>query len=600
MPDRNQTILLQAQRLEHMGQLQETIQCIEQVLAMDPSSCEALRDLALVHTQNHSHDKALVYLNRALEINALDAQAYFERARVFSETGQHLVAIKNYHLSLLIHPSREQAHLETGLCYEQLQNTEQAIKSYDSALSCNPTFALAWYNKGNLLKSQLLHEEALSCYQRALGVAPELWPAWINLGLCFYALKQFNLAQKSYEHAIVLDCTNALAYYNKANALRSLGQLVLAEHNYDLALILNPRFAQALSNRGLTFKDRNLTERASQDFTAALTIDPTLIDAKWNLALLHLMKGEFALGWQGYEMRLHHPELKQHLGAQVFNAPLWDGSQSIQGKTLLVYCEQGLGDVVQFFRYLPIMTPLGAHVIFQIPAALKRLLAYLEPGIELREANNPTPKTHIDFYCALLSLPNALHNSLALVHIPEIYPLRLSPHYIEKWTRRLSTHLGTFPDSHNQCRYKSVGLVWRGNPNHKNDHNRSLPLTQLIAHLPEHTQFYVLQKDLTLAERALLNSMPNFTILSDELEDLCDTAAACIQMDLVISVDTSVAHLSATLGKETWVLLPFCADWRWLIHRKSSPWYPSVSLFRQETLHDWNGALANLCRELGT
>jgi tetratricopeptide (TPR) repeat protein len=596
MPDRNQTILLQAQRLRHVGQLREAAQCIERLLAMDPSCCEALRELAQIHTQSYSYDKALVYLNRTIEINALDAHAYFERAKIFNETGQYLVAIQNYNLSLLMHPSCEQARLEVGLCYEHLQNTEQAIKSYDSALSLNPSFALAWYNKGNLQKSQHLYEDALYSYQRALGVDSKLWPAWINLGLCFYALKKITFALISYDHAISLDCNNALAYYNKANALRALGHLMLAQHNYDIALILNPHFAQALSNRGLTFKERNLPELAHQDFTAALAIDPTLIDAKWNLALVHLMRGEYKLGWQGYELRLHHPTLKQYLGVQVLNAPLWDGSQSIQGKTLLVYCEQGLGDAIQFCRYVPIMTQLGARVIFQIPAALKQLFACLEPGIKLNEANHPTPNTHYDFYCALLSLPHALQNSLASV--PEIFPLTPSSHYIDKWTKRLNPRLRTLSDSHTKYRYNNVGLVWRGNPSHKNDHNRSLKLTQMLDFLPKHVQFYVLQKDLTQAERSLLNPIPNFTILSDELEDLCDTAAVCIQMDLVISVDTSVAHLSATLGKETWVLLPFCADWRWLIHHESSPWYPSVRLFRQDVVRDWNGPLTYMRKEL--
>ena len=259
---------------------------------------------------------------------------------------------------------------------------------------------------------------------------------------------------------------------------------------------------------------------------------------------------------------------------------MWLGSQSLQDKTILLHAEQGLGDTIQFCRYASLVAKLGAKVILEVQRPLLGLLKNLDGVSQIIARGDALPE--FDYQSPLLSLPLAFKTQLHTIPSALRY-LAGDSEKVLAWQARLGEK--TKP---------RVGLVWSGNLEHKNDHNRSLSLSQVLPYLPSSCQYICLQKELRNADQAILAQHPHIQFFGDALEDFTDTAALCDLMDVVISVDTSVAHLAAALGKPTWVLLPFSPDWRWLLDRKDSPWYPSAKLYRQERIGDWNGVLSRV------
>ena len=264
--------------------------------------------------------------------------------------------------------------------------------------------------------------------------------------------------------------------------------------------------------------------------------------------------------------------------------PLWLGDEPLNGKTIVLHPEQGLGDTIQFCRYAKLVSELGARVILQAPTALVPLLSGLDGVDELRDMQQPLPD--FDYHCPLMSLPLAFKTTLTTIPRTTRY-LQTTPEKLAAWTNTLGPK--TKP---------RVGLVWSGNAAHKNDSNRSLSLKQLLACLPEGFDYISLHKEIRTSDQALLNNQVSIRTYCHELNDFSDTAALCELMDIVISVDTSVAHLASALGKETWVLLPYAPDWRWLLDRQDSPWYQSVCLYRQDEHRDWHNVIISIAADL--
>jgi hypothetical protein len=295
-----------------------------------------------------------------------------------------------------------------------------------------------------------------------------------------------------------------------------------------------------------------------------------------------LLLGEFHKGWNEFEWRWRWGDFPSQ--KRNFTQPLWVGKESLAGKTILLHSEQGLGDAIQFSRYARMVSALGARVILEAGKPLLSLFSTLSGVSQLVERGSPLPS--FDFHCPLLSLPLAFKTQMD--SIPSSTPYLLSdPERVSRWQSRLG------------AKYKPrVGLVWRGNPTHKNDRNRSILLSQLIKHLPDHCLYVSLQKEVRDTDKDVLGYRNDIFQYGSELNDFSDTAAVCELMDIVISVDTSVAHLAGALGKEVWILLPYVPDWRWLLDRNDSPWYPTAKLYRQEVIGDWNGVLEKVKSDL--
>ncbi len=590
--DEVNSLILQAQVLHKKGDQDASELLYLNVLKLYPNHVEALQGLGLICFRTERYTQALQHLNQALDIAPDNASLFYDRAILFQTQGEYKVAIQNYNLTLFLDPYYTNAYLDRGLCFEALGEYDSAFKSYESALAVEPSFASAWYNKGNLLKTKGLFELAHHCYTVAIAINPDFWAAFTNNGLALYALKRYEEARANYDRAIDISPQTALIYYNKGNTLRSLGNLDLASLCYDKAIEINPKFTEAYANRGLIKKDQNQLIQAIDDYTTALSQTPDLLEAQWNLSIAQLMLGEWQKGWEGYELRFKHSELRQSVGAREFECPLWNGTQSLKDKKILIYCEQGLGDAIQFCRYLPLLIDIGAQVIFEVKPALKELFNSFKNSIEVIEENKYS--SSFDYYSPLLSLAKAFQTNVNTV--PPTFEIKIENAKLALWKERLNNRSKSL--SRANVKHKRVGIVWSGNPLHTNDHNRSLDLQQLIYHLPKDFEYYVLQKEISTQDQIALSLQSHIISFPGQLNNLTDTAALCLQLDLIISVDTSVAHLSATLGKPTWILLPYCPDWRWLMDVAESPWYPSVRLIRQRVRGDWSSALEQVKRAL--
>jgi hypothetical protein len=351
---------------------------------------------------------------------------------------------------------------------------------------------------------------------------------------------------------------------------------------YDRVIATKPDLANAYSNRGASLAALNRLSEALVDFDMAIAIRPEHAEAHFGRAITWLSQGDFARGWPEFEWRWETPHgraLRVHKG--FLQAP-WLGAADIAGKTILLYSERGLGDTLQFCRFAKWVRDLGATVLLQVQEPLLEILARVDGVSQLLADTQPPPP--FDVHCPLLSLPLALKIELAT--IPAAKYLQAAPARIARWREKLGAYAKP-----------RIGLVWRGDPDNPDDRKRSLPLAQLLPQLPSGFRYLSLQKELNESEQRLIAAQSDDLSPGQEL-NFAETAALCECMDLVISVDTSIAHLSAALGQKTWILLPFNSDCRWLLDRNDSPWYPSVTLYRQTRGGDWRGVLERVAADL--
>jgi tetratricopeptide (TPR) repeat protein len=360
------------------------------------------------------------------------------------------------------------------------------------------------------------------------------------------------------------------------------GEFALAIASYDRVIAINPGLADAYSNRGASLAGLNRWSEALANFDQAIAIRPDHAEAHFSRAILWLLQGDFARGWAEFEWRWKTSDGRALRERKDFSQPLWRGAEEIAGKTILLYCERGLGDTLQFCRYAKLVRELGATVLLQVQEPLVGVLSEVEGASQVFADTQPPPP--FDVHCPLLSLPLALKIELATIPAGKYLSAPLAR--IARWQAKLGE--STKP---------RIGLVWRGDPDNPVDHKRSVTLAEFLPHLPGGFQYLSLQKALTGSEQRTVAAHPVDISLWQEL-NFVETAALCECLDLVISVDTSLAHLSAALGRKTWILLPFNPDCRWLLDRNDSPWYPSATLYRQARSGDWRGVLTRVAADL--
>ncbi|OWS70081.1 tetratricopeptide repeat protein [Polynucleobacter campilacus] len=376
-------------------------------------------------------------------------------------------------------------------------------------------------------------------------------------------------------------------YFNKANSLRYLKDFEAAIQAYDQALVIEPNFAEAYCNKAGCLEQIGAYEDAIAACKKALCIDPNFATAHWNLAFCYLLLGDFENGWKEHEWRWSSPDLPIHQERRNFDQPLWLGQESLLDKTILLYAEQGLGDTLQFCRFAIQVKQLGAKVILEVQKPLVSLLSSLTGVDQIISKGEAAPA--FDYQCPLMSLPLALRAySKEAMNISMPY-LQASKESLSKWESMLGKK--TKP---------RVGIVWSGNPDHHNDWNRSIPLDQLLQLSSSEYQLVSVQKNISAADRTLLEAHPEVLSFDNDLHDFSDTAALCELLDLVITVDTSVAHVAGSLGKETWLLLPKNPDWRWLLNRADTDWYPNTRIYRQEELLNWAPVIGQVKNDLNT
>ena len=347
-----------------------------------------------------------------------------------------------------------------------------------------------------------------------------------------------------------------------------------------------PNFAAWHSNLGNVLEGLHRLEEALASYDRAIALEPDFIDANYNHGRNLLRQGNFAQGWEKFEYRWKSPILAKNVCIpRNFLRPLWLGNESLHGKTILLHAEQGLGDTLQFCRYIACVVATGARVIVEVPEPLIYLLHASIAGVAHWYAKG-VELPDFDYHCPLLSLPLAFHTRLGTIPAQIPY-LCADANKVQHWQLLLGGK--TKP---------RIGLAWSGRPEHQNDHNRSLRLADLIAYLPAQFDYVCLQKEVRDVDKFTLQTTPQIRSFCDALTDFTDTAALIQNMDLIISVDTSIAHLAGALGKPLWLLLLWVPDWRWMLDRTDSPWYPSARLFRQPARGDWAQVLQQIGEEL--
>jgi tetratricopeptide (TPR) repeat protein len=497
------------------------------------------------------------------------------------QSGHLAEACGHYMEALRLSPESFDANYLMGLGLIAMEKKENALRFLSRSLSLEPGHALALWHFGGLFQSIGIKDAAFTCFNRARFVDPGIADAHARSGDILKSIQDFAGAAECYALAIEKAPENHTYSYELGTALKAWGKLEGATFSFKRCLIYQPDHVNTWTNLGNTLKDLNQLEQALYCHDRVMRLSPGEKSTLLNQSLIFLLKGDYQKGWGLYESRWD-TLLKDE--RRDFKQPRWTGREPVRGKTLFVYSEQGLGDTFQFCRYLPILAGQGVRVIFEAPPEMRALLSSLRGAITLTTPGRPPPP--FDFHVPLLSLPIAFGTKLET--IPRTIPYLFPPSdQLNFWRTRLKSF---------SC--PKIGLAWSGGTHFKNDQNRSMSLSALkeLLELPVH--FHVVQKEIRPADRALCDQYLNLHDHGSMLHDFADTAALISALDLIITVDTAVANLAGALGARVWVLLPFAPDFRWLLNREDSPWYPTARLFRQEVTRSWPDVISKVTSSL--
>ncbi len=603
-----------ALRYHHSGDLAEAERRYRQVLSIDPRHAPSLHMLGLIaHARGHS-EAAIKQIGEAIAFNDRVPEFHHNLGNVLREAGGLEAAAIAYQRALDLRADSVDTLYNLGNLSQDLGRPDDALAYFEQAAVLRPASVEILNNLGAALHDHGRLDEAIACYRRALSLRPDSVESLANYGAALSDAGQLDLAADQYaravalepdraetlnglgivlreqgkpaaaiahfERALSLDPDRAETHNNLAIAFEHAGDLRAATAHYQKAVSLSPRQPEIHNNLGNAFEHQGMLDEAMACYQRALALKPDYAEAHYNRSLLRLLLGDFAQGWAEYEWRWRcktNPETGYPL------RPRWSG-EPLAGKTILIQTEQGFGNSFQFLRYVPALAERGAKVVLTVPGALIRLAKTL-PGVSaVLSEGDATPD--VDFYCPLLSLPHLFDTRLETV--PASVPYLAPPGDTSAaWSGRLLASPGL-----------KIGLVWSGNPANRLNSSRSIPLLALepLRRIPGITWFSLQVgspgEDIALARGQTVTDLSPFLI------DFAETAAAICRLDLIISVETAVAHLAGALGRPVWVPLTVVPAWRWLLDREDSPWYPTMRLFRQTTPSDWTAVVDALAEGL--
>jgi FkbM family methyltransferase len=513
--------------------------------ALDPGFAEPLINAGVIHRLAGELDKAADFYRKALDLAPDHAGAHYNLANVLKDRGENADATVHYRRALEIEPDYAAARANLAILLKDAGKLKEARALFDRAFDKDPDNAELRNALGVVLWESGQREAAIACYRRSIARAP-----------------------------------NSLhAPFNLANALMTIGRYEEAMTLYRRVLEIDPNYVGAYSGMGQTLTGMGRLDEAIAVIEKALSLDPDYLDAHLGMARASLLKGDLPRGWEEYEWRWKRADRPP----RFLDRPLWDGKASLKGKTVLLQCEQGLGDSIQFVRYVPMLAEKGATILLETQPGLMRLFQCIDGVAKLIREGGKVPE--FDYRIPLLTLPKLFGTALETIPAPKRY---LEPPQMPELR---------LPPARNQA--LRVGIAWAGRPEHKNDHNRSVELIRFLEMTEiAGIEFFSLQKGRGEGDIAKLSCQSVLTDCSGDLFDMGDTAAMVDQLDLVITVDTSLAHLAGALGKPVWVLVPHAPDWRWLLGRDDTPWYPSMRLMRQPAPGEWDPVFARVRKEL--
>jgi len=572
----------QALRMREHGFREQAIEILNEILNKDSLHYESLYVLSLLYFEGGNLNEGINIARRAIRVNHKDSTLHNNIGSALAQCGRYEDALISFENALRITPGYADAIYNKGSALLDIGLYEESVTTIKKAIKLDPKNPI-YYNSLSLslLKSGKTIE-SLDAVELALFYEPNFSEAHYNHGCVLTELGMTDRALFSFDCAIATDKKFTKAFYNRANLLLGINDVDAAIIDFKKTIYIDGTFIPAYNNLGAAYIKLNDVEGAISIYQKGLENTSQHSELLYNLSIAQLLSGDLINGFQNYEYRLSTDELSKNY--RTYQKPIWHGQKELKNTTILIHAEQGIGDTIQFSRYIKFVEILGAKVIFEVQDPLIYLFKDFGRKLNLIPLNSPLPD--YDFHCPLLSLPYLFKTELDNIPKPDLS--------INKSIRQLDPALR---DRIFKSKNKRIGLVWSGNPNHSNDSNRSVPLNILMKFLPAGLDYFSIQKDVRIADLPVLEHS-EIIRLDPYLSDFLDTALVCELMDIIITVDTSVAHLSASLNLPTWILLPFSPDWRWLLDRDDSPWYESVRLFRQQSISCWDEPLRKIQNEL--
>jgi tetratricopeptide (TPR) repeat protein len=601
--------LQSAVRLLQSGQADEASRLLADLLKQEPNNADALALTGLAHAHRNQNEEAARFMSRALALNPHHAATQFNHANVLRKLERWSDAEQAYARVLALKPDHVEARRQRGHMLAEMKRDADALyeldrvptdniqtltlraklrfnagrlsdafADYELIVNLDPQNWEAWNNRGIMLDKVERYEDALQSYDRALALAPNDLNAMHNRGAALLCLSRFDEALPLFEHLIAADPGHADNWSCHGVALASLMRLDEALVSFEKGLALDPESMRAGNGKGMALVALGRPQEAIVQYKKVAGRHPGNPMTHGNLAFAELVSGNLIDGFVNYEWRRKDGPIGK--GQRDYPQPEWTG-ENLAGKTLLLHPEQGLGDVVQFGRFVPLLATRGASVILETPPALTTLMRSLDGSPSVITTGDPLPR--FDLHGPLMSVAHRL--GLTLETIPAAIPyLRADEAKRTAWRQKLAPLQG-----------KRVGICWSGHRIHRNDHARSIPFANFAAVLDvPGISFVSLQREVRDADQSQLRAHPHISDWMNDVADFADTAALISELDLVVTVDTSVAHVAGALGKPVWILITSAPDWRWLLNRSDSPWYPTARLFRQPTLGDWRSVTASV------
>lgn len=568
--------------LQSLGYFDESSKHYERAIELYPHYLDAINNLGVVKLNLNQFDAAEIQFNLAISLQPNNSKAYNNRGNLYFKLKKYDAAEKDYVTALSIDADNPEYHFNLGSCLLQKNKYEEAIELFNQVIQLIPGYTAA--NKNIALALYKLHryKEAEVYFKKALESDRSDAQTYFNLASCYREMGDSDAAVKNFNEVIKLDPNYESVFVNIGNMYKTLGNDKLAEKYYGKVSGDKNSKAIAYTNLGVMRMGLGFAEDAIDYFNIALKYSQEYPEIHYNKSHALLISGNFEEGWKEYEWRKKRKEYYP----REYSKPELRRGISVKGKRILVFDEQGLGDSIQFIRFIPKLKEVGADVILECNKLLMRIFKPIAGNsIMIERRIDKEPSIEYEYQIPLLSLPNYFNTKLETIpsEAPYIFP-----------EKELASKMSKLINSEGNFK---VGIVWGGNPKHTGDNKRSIPLSNFGKLLEvDNVKLFSLQKGIPL-EQIKENKIP-IVVLNDNLNDFADTAAVIENLDLVITIDTSVAHLAGAMKKPVWLLLPFFPDWRWLLERNNSPWYPSMRIFRQRTEGDWDYVFDNVIKEL--
>ena len=553
---------------------------LNQLLITYPNDYILENVYGFVLAKENNYTDAIFRFRKSININNSFADGYYNLASLLTKIGLDGEAIDNFKKAISIKPNYFEAYYSLANTYLKTSNFLEADKVYRICLSIRPNSIEALNNFGINLTNEKKFDEAIDIFNRVLRLDKDYFYAHNNLGMVYYNINNFDRAITHISEALKIKPDYAEAYNNKGISLNELKLYDEALFNYDQAIKLKPDYAEAYNNKGNTLYELKLYDEALFNYDQAIKLKPDCYDAYFHKALIKLSLGNFEEGWNLYQYRWKKNNFKEYRHPNIKKL---ETINDLNNKKVLVWYEQGFGDTIQFSRYVSKLLDIGAIVFFEVQ---KDLVPFFKDQFNCKVNNEVDSLEHFDFQVPLLDLPKLFNTSIKNIFFNRSY-LRTQEEKKFEWEKKLNL-------SKNKL---NIGISVSGQPNHKRGFIRSIPLKKMES-LFQEGSFFLIQKELNDEDTRFLDKHKEITFVGKEIDNFLDTAAIVENMDLIISVDTSLIHLAGALGKKSFLMLSYSSDWRWLLDRNSTPWYESIKILRQKSICDWDFVINQIQLEL--